>query len=244
MKDLIPSLFVQMFGDPVKNPKEWQFVTLGAVCEKPEYGYTASASKACIGPRLLRITDLQDGTVDWPNVPFCECADASKSKYLVSAGDIVVARIGATTGKSYIVRKCPESVFASYLIRLRPTKQLLPECLFAFMNTSAYWVQINAAKSSRLKHGINIPVLSGLKFPLPLFLSSRNLQSSLRTLRRRRRGRRRAERNLTNSLTASCRGPLQENLLHEHGGDVIRRILGTIAALREKQEQWISTITH
>ena len=33
MKDLIPSLFVQMFGDPVKNPKGWKVKRLGDLCE-------------------------------------------------------------------------------------------------------------------------------------------------------------------------------------------------------------------
>lgn len=34
MKDLIPSLFIQMFGDPAVNPKEWKVRTIGDVCSK------------------------------------------------------------------------------------------------------------------------------------------------------------------------------------------------------------------
>lgn len=167
MQDLIPSLFVEMFGDPATNPKGWVVVSLGDICKKPEYGYTASAVNTCIGPKFLRITDIQEGNVDWSNVPFCECSDANRPKYLLKSGDIAVARIGATTGKAFLVKDCPEAVFASYLIRLRTNNNLLPEYLFTFMNTKSYWSQINSAKGSRLKHGINIPVLSNLKIPLP-----------------------------------------------------------------------------
>jgi hypothetical protein len=38
----------------------------------------------------------------------------------LDSGDILFARTGATTGKSFLIRNCPLSVFASYLIRLRP----------------------------------------------------------------------------------------------------------------------------
>ena len=34
MKDLIPSLFVQMFGDPARNPKGWEVGKIGDVCNK------------------------------------------------------------------------------------------------------------------------------------------------------------------------------------------------------------------
>jgi type I restriction enzyme S subunit len=33
------------------------------------YGYTESASSEAIGPRFLRITDIQDDHVDWERVP-------------------------------------------------------------------------------------------------------------------------------------------------------------------------------
>lgn len=34
MKDLIPSLFVQMFGDPAKNPKDWRIKNLGDISKR------------------------------------------------------------------------------------------------------------------------------------------------------------------------------------------------------------------
>jgi type I restriction enzyme S subunit len=148
-------------------PAHWKVVRLGEVSEKPQYGYTTSAADAPIGPKFLRITDIQDGGVNWATVPFCECPERERGKYALRDGDIVVARIGATTGKAFLIGDCPAAVFASYLIRLRMAQGLLPAYFSQFTATPIYWEQIDASKGGRLKLGVNIPVLSGLLVPLP-----------------------------------------------------------------------------
>ena len=90
------------------------------------YGYTESASAEKVGPHFLRITDIQDNGVDWDTVPYCPIDASDLPKYRLTDGDIVFARTGATTGKSYLVSNPPESVFASYLIRVQLSdKELL-----------------------------------------------------------------------------------------------------------------------
>ena len=163
-------------------PAHWRVVRLGEVVERPQYGYTASANQEKIGPKLLRITDIQDDTVYWPTVPFCSIERKDLEKYLLKRGDILVARIGATTGKTYLVNECPLSVFASYLIRLRTTSDLLPEYLYFFTHTSQYWAQINAVKGGRLKQGINIPVLTALLIPLPQLDEQREIARILQAV--------------------------------------------------------------
>ena len=134
---------------------------------KPEYGYTASAAHDAIGPKFLRITDIQDDSVDWKGVPYCECDEDMKRKYLLVPGDIVIARIGATTGKAYLVDDSPESIFASYLIRVKTQSSLFSPFLFIYFRTEDYWRQIRQSKGGRLKGGVNIPILQNLKIPLP-----------------------------------------------------------------------------
>jgi type I restriction enzyme S subunit len=75
-------------------------VKLSEIADSIEYGVTASASEEPIGPKFLRITDIQNGSVDWSSVPFCQ-ADGNKlkSSRLIS-GDIVFARTGATNSCS------------------------------------------------------------------------------------------------------------------------------------------------
>ncbi len=164
-------------------PEAWQVVWLGEVAERPQYGLTASASDVSKGPRFLRITDIQDNGVNWNSVPFCDATDSDYSRYILEEGDLVVARIGATTGKTYLISSCPESVFASYLIRIRVDQERLdPQYLFFFTQTGKYWEQINASKGGRLKQGVNIPVLTSLILPLPPLAEQRAIAYVLRTV--------------------------------------------------------------
>jgi len=73
-------------------------VVFADICESVRYGYTASASEQEVGPRFLRITDIVPDSIDWDSVPFCEINDSDKEKVALEAGDIVVARTGATVG--------------------------------------------------------------------------------------------------------------------------------------------------
>jgi type I restriction enzyme S subunit len=166
-------------------PERWEVVRLGEVCEKPEYGYTASAVHAPLGPKFLRITDIQDGGVDWVSVPHCECSPGEVTKYRLLPGDILFARIGATTGKTFLVTDCPPAIFASYLIRVRTKPSLLPEYMGQFTNTQGYWNQINATKGGRLKQGINIPVITNLLVTLPALPEQREIARILSAVDRK-----------------------------------------------------------
>ena len=160
-------------GEPRKQteigeiPESWEMVRLGDYCHKPDYGYTESANASPIGPQFLRITDIQNDKVNWDKVPYCVCSAEDKEKYSLKTGDIVIARIGATTGKAYMVEDCPDVVFASYLIRVRTKDGLAPNFLAQYSRTTGYWSQINQSKGGRLKGGVNIPILSRLMLPLP-----------------------------------------------------------------------------
>ncbi|MGN6507411.1 MAG: restriction endonuclease subunit S, partial [Tepidisphaeraceae bacterium] len=87
---------------------------LGDISSTIDYGVTASAVNSPVGPKFLRITDIQDGAVDWDTVPWCDCSEREAASSQLQDGDIVFARTGATTGKSFLIRQAPsKSVFAS-----------------------------------------------------------------------------------------------------------------------------------
>ena len=147
----------------------WEIKRLGEVA-KVTYGYTEKASFEEIGPKFLRITDIKEDGVNWDTVPFCKINDVDLEKYKLFDGDIVFARTGATTGKSYLVNQPPQSVFASYLIKVQiHNKKLSPEYLFLFFQTKNYWDIINAGISGSAQGGFNATKLSELDIPLPPF---------------------------------------------------------------------------
>ena len=56
------------------------------------------------------------------------CHGIPSKKDILKNGDIVFARTGATVGKSYLIEKLSvESIYASYLIRIRTSQQLNPK---------------------------------------------------------------------------------------------------------------------
>ena len=98
---------------------EWIHCTLADACSAIHYGLTASASSQSNGPKFLRITDIVSGQLNWNTVPHVETDGKTLAKYQLFDGDIVIARTGASTGKSAYVNNPPTSVFASYLVRLQ-----------------------------------------------------------------------------------------------------------------------------
>jgi hypothetical protein len=139
----------------------WKLVCLEEIAEKPKYGYTASAAEYG-DTKFLRITDITEFGVSWDTVPYCECSKVDLSKYELRENDILFARIGATTGKTCIVKNAPQSVFASYLIRVRAKNCIDADYLYFFLQSSGYWNQINSSKHNNLKKGVNAAILSSL----------------------------------------------------------------------------------
>jgi type I restriction enzyme, S subunit len=148
-------------------PKGWEIKKLGEI-GRITYGYTEKASAQEIGPKFLRITDIQDDGVNWKNVPYCKISDSDLKKYKLENGDIVFARTGATTGKSYLLKDPPKSVYASYLIKVQIAKNnIVPEYLYWFFQTSTYWDKINSGVAGAAQGGFNATKLSELAIPLP-----------------------------------------------------------------------------
>lgn len=167
-----------------------QTVQLGDVCERIDYGFTASADFAIKEPRFLRITDIQNGAVDWLTVPGCIIESDEESANGLQSGDIVVARTGATTGKAFLIRNAPRAVFASYLIRLRCNGEVMPEYLSAYLQSEPYWRQIRNSMRGAAQAGVNATMLGELRVPLPPLSEQQRIAGVLEQADRLRRTRR------------------------------------------------------
>ena len=159
---LLDSALYEVFA--LAETECWQHKLVEELCEKSRYGYTESAQLERVGPKFLRITDIQNGAVNWDTVPYCVCDDVDK--YRLQPGDILFARTGATTGKSFLVKQCPEAVFASYLIRLQVQPGLEPEYLYWFFQSPQYWAQVYEEKKGSAQANMNARKLSGIAVPV------------------------------------------------------------------------------
>ncbi|MDG5853128.1 restriction endonuclease subunit S [Clostridium beijerinckii] len=152
---------------PYEVPGNWAWSRLGEVCEKVQYGYTEKASIEKVGPQFLRITDIQENGVNWGLVPYCPISEKDYDKYKLDKGDIVIARTGATTGKNYIINDEIDSVFASYLIRMKINKRIYNKFVSYYMYSDLYWKQIMEEQKGIAQPGVNAQKLGALIFPIP-----------------------------------------------------------------------------
>jgi type I restriction enzyme S subunit len=142
--------------------------TLGAECSKPQYGWTASA-KPEGSVKLLRTTDLTNGPLNWESVPFCSDIPDDVSKYEVRTDDLFISRAGSV-GVSVHLKSIDETspaVFASYLIRIRALKNLLPQYLAHFLQSPFYWQQVRNLSAGATMANINAPKIQSIKIPVP-----------------------------------------------------------------------------
>ncbi|BFL11731.1 MULTISPECIES: restriction endonuclease subunit S [Lachnospiraceae] len=138
---------------------------LGNLCAAIQYGLSNSAEPKG-SHKFLRITDIQNGTVNWDTVPFTRTSDPDV--YLLKPGDIVFARTGATVGKSFLITETPyPSVYASYLIRIRLLGDLLSEYIYQFFDSACYWSQITDKSVGVGQPNCNGTALKELFIPLP-----------------------------------------------------------------------------
>jgi type I restriction enzyme S subunit len=149
-------------------PEGWVWTRVGEISIKIHYGYTASAKENNVGPKLLRITDIQNNSVNWNSVPYCKIDNFEREKYLLNEGDLVFARTGATVGKSFLLKgDVPEAVFASYLIRTIINNSISKKYVFQFFQSNFYWDQIQKVKVGIGQPNVNAQLLSRLLIPLP-----------------------------------------------------------------------------
>ncbi len=106
-KEIIPALFLDMFGDPATNPKGWPIDRLGNLCRDIsdiDHKMPKAAEK---GIPFISAKDLQDnGTISFDDVKMISETDFHNlaRKGVPERGDIIYSRIGAKLGKARVVK--------------------------------------------------------------------------------------------------------------------------------------------
>lgn len=153
-----------------RDAGKWEARSLGELLSRgPEYGLNAPAVPYSPElPTYIRITDIGDDGNFLADNKVSVAVDVSDNDYL-RGGDIVLARTGASVGKSYRYR--PEDgdlVYAGFLIRVRADEALLDSRLLAsYLTTPQYWdwVRVTSARSGQ--PGINGAEYASFPVPLP-----------------------------------------------------------------------------
>ena len=152
---------------PFDIPDSWEWIRWGTLSESIQYGYNAPASEQG-RIRMVRISDIQNNSVCWDTVPFCNIEEKDIVTYLLRPNDILFARTGGTVGKSYLVKDVPdESIYAGYLIRTRYSSELCPEYLKYYMESPLYWDQLKHGTTATAQPNCNGKTLGNMLVPIP-----------------------------------------------------------------------------
>lgn len=148
-------------------PKGWKNSTIGNIAKNIQYGYTQSSSREEIGPKFLRITDIQQGNVDWSRVPYCSIPVKEFEKYKIKDHDIFIARTGASTGENIYIIDSPSAVFASYLIRVQFEKPEYAFFIGSFLRREVYFKYISSSLGGSAQPNANAKTLTNIETVVP-----------------------------------------------------------------------------
>ena len=169
----LPQPLADLFPDAFQDsglgeiPRGWRVGTLGELSDRPQYGFTASAAKDPVGPKFLRITDINKVPwIDWSSVPYCKATNHESEQYRIRSGDILIARM-ADPGHGVMIEQDVEAVFASYLIRFRPSHSAFARFLQCWLKSDGYWWLVGGRKAGTTRASLNAQVLAGFQLIVP-----------------------------------------------------------------------------
>lgn len=155
--ELIPSLFIDMFGSPAMNPKGWPVATIGELLtDGPQNGLYKHGSHYGEGTPILRIDAFYDGQVrDLKTLKRVTLSPDECARFRLRPRDLIINRVNSPEylGKSTIIPALDEdTVFESNMMRLTfDEARVLPEYVIELLQTA----HAKAHFLSKAKHAIN-----------------------------------------------------------------------------------------
>jgi type I restriction enzyme S subunit len=168
----LQAVFVEMFGDPVRNPMGWERIALGDLDTKFTYGTSEKCEVTLKGLPVLRIPNILSREIDLADLKYATLPASEVSKLKLQRGDLIFVR---TNGNPDYVGRCAvfdltgDFLFASYLIRARiGSASINPWFVDAFIRTAGgrremfSYIRTTAGQSN-----IGIDGLAQILIPVP-----------------------------------------------------------------------------
>lgn len=167
---LIKARFVELFGDPVKNPKGWEVVTIGDIATEVRYGTSKPAVEGGKYPYLRMNNITSDGHLDLNDLKYIDITEDEIEKCVVRKGDVLFNRTNSIelVGKTAVFDLLDDMVIAGYIIRVRLNERILPEVFSQYMNLEALKnILRSMAKGAVNQANINAQELQSIKVYIP-----------------------------------------------------------------------------
>ena len=135
--------------------EEWRKCKFGEIATGFDYGMNAAAKPYDGQNKYIRITDIDEASSTYNNEDVVSPDGTLSEDYVVNERDILLARTGASTGKSYLYRKSDGKLyFAGFLIRVNVPEHN-PYFVFSQLHTHRYWQWVSIMSARSGQPGIN-----------------------------------------------------------------------------------------
>jgi type I restriction enzyme S subunit len=138
LDELLKSVFLEMFGDPVRNEKGWERVTIRNLISEAKYGTSKSAEGGQY--KYLRMNNIStNGFWDFTSLKYIDIDDYEVSKYALVRNDLVFNRTNSKelVGKTAVYSSDEKVIIAGYLIRVRTKPEANPWYIWGYLNSKA-----------------------------------------------------------------------------------------------------------
>ena len=170
LDEAIKARFVEMFGDPIENQKDWEVVKIRDIVTDVRYGTSKPAVEGGRYP-YLRMNNLTvDGGLDLSDLKYIDIPNNEIEKCVVRKGDILFNRTNSIDliGKTAVFNLLDDMVIAGYIIRIRLNNQILPDVFSQYMNLEAMKKVLRGmAKGAVNQANINAQELQSIKVYVP-----------------------------------------------------------------------------
>ena len=173
LDELVKARFVEMFGDPVSNEKNWPNVTLGDITEiriGPFGSLLHKEDYVTGGHALINPSHIIDGQICVDeNLTVSDEKYDELSAYQLEIDDIVLGRRGEM-GRCAVVHREGLLCGTGSMI-IRPNAQMKPYFLQSIISNPAYRKTIEDKAVGVTMMNLNVPIVSALTVPLlPVYL--------------------------------------------------------------------------
>ncbi len=168
--DLIQSVFLEMFGDPVSNPKGWDIHELNELCKKITDGEHGSVNRVETGKMYLMARNVGHFGLNFEEVSYIEKSDHERiyKRCNPESGDLLLVCVGATIGRCCLV---PDDVEEFSLARsvalIKPTDSLRHIYLLHHFKNSGFQNKMMSKRNTSAQSGLYLRQIRSLKFILP-----------------------------------------------------------------------------
>ena len=157
---------------------EWKKTKFGDIATGFDYGMNAAAKNYDGVNKYIRITDIDEASSTYTDKDIVSPDGILTDNYLVNNRDILLARTGASTGKSYLYKQSDGKLYyAGFLIRANVTTHD-PYFVFSQLHTHRYWRWVSIMSARSGQPGINSQEYSSF----PIYTTSIEEESKIAKL--------------------------------------------------------------